>query len=312
MLPPKIFIKKHLAKIRQSFDKRLIRNRMGAEYEHIHPYWRHLKIESIGNGSSRIFFNGRQAAESKPVSGLKSSLHPRVVLFGSGPSINGMDLSRVQDDEAVFVNGAIRLRERIKTKPLMNMIMDRLFVDYYPELLFRFVKPGDNLFLSFGSLDMILRKDASFLKDKNVYVCPNVMEPYMSPKRRFSDLDKTKIVVSDDESTAFSFDAEYGFYDGGTVITWAVQLAYYLNAADTFLLGVDLTSSTVSHHFYDRKKDLFFVTSAKLEKDKIINFLTLAAEIFRKNGRRISNCSDITLVPYEIIPYSEKFKTARQ
>lgn len=307
MLTPKIFIKKNIAKILQSVNKIIIKFRLGEAYQHIHPYWKNLKIEFVNSGQHKVFYRKKYIFSCKSLSDLKNKNYTRMALFGAGPSIKYMNLSKIKNNEAVFVNGAIRLAEKIQAKPFMFMMMDRLFVSYYYELLPKLIKPNDNIFLSYGSLSMILSKDVNFLKDKNVYICANVFEPYFQKKRNIQNLDTKKTIIENKDNAVFSLDAEYGFYDGGSVITWAMQLAFYLRVKESFLLGVDLTNNNNVKHFYDETKKIFF-TKASLDSNQINKFMKLAGKVFKEENLSIFNCSKNTLIPYEFIPYSDEFE----
>lgn len=86
-----------------------------------------------------------------------------------------------------------------------------------------------------------------------------------------------------------------------------VQMAFYLNAGVTYILGLDL-GNFMQPHFYETEQDK--VVSCGLLRDyeaKILPFMTLAAKVFKENNREIFNCSSVTKLPYGIFPYNNRF-----
>lgn len=291
--------------LRTSIVKRLIDIRYGVAYEHMHPYWPHMEIAYSPEGYHKIYCHGKYALTTCSFSDLKTQCGGgEVSIFGAGPSIKLMDLSKIKENSAILVNGAITLADKLPHKPLLCILMDQNFLVNDTNLLKNLPK-GSNILLSIAFLGTILRKDKSLIEGQNIFISNNILELYKKPITEISALPLDKAEHTD--KTAFSFDPEYGLFDGGTVLTWAIQLSFYFGACVTYILGLDLGNYAAPHFYETEANKCVSIGLFRDYETKILPFMTLAGEIFRKNNLPIFNCSPETKLPYSIFPFSDHF-----
>lgn len=84
----------------------------------------------------------------------------------------------------------------------------------------------------------------------------------------------------------------------------AIQIAFSLQPKKVFLLGLDI-GNAAEPRFYENNANKQKCGLLKDYETKILPFMKLTRHIFDAHGREIFNCSPITKLPYEVIPYSK-------
>lgn len=308
-----IFLKRKRAKLRTAIAKRRVALKLGKEYIHTNAYWPDLENLKFPYGKADIFFKKKHIFTTHSFGELAAVANKEIAVFGAGPSVKQMDLSLVKENSAILVNGALFLADKLPYKPLLCILMDSDFLHTDTHLL-RQLPPGTNLLLGAPFLANTLRKDKHLLDGHNIFVTNHIMEPYNKPLVRIKNLSEDICIKSRDNTTAFSLNPAYGLFDGGTVLTWALQMAFYLKAQTTYILGLDLGNYNQPHFYETKKTKNVSIGLLRDYERQILPFMTLATQVFAKNGLKIFNCSPITKLPYSIFPFSNHFlkkKSAR-
>lgn len=290
-------------KIRTSFYRRAIYFKFGSGYRHLHAYWPNVKFDFHSGGSCDVFFKGRKLYTTRSFGGLRDKNYSELTVFGAGPSVNQMDLAKVKPGTAVLVNGAMALADRLPGGPFMCMALDYAFL-WNGQNMLEHLPQGTKLLLSDACLSYAIRKYPGLLDKFELYCAPVASQPYMAKEVPIQELPETSFRKG--YGSAFSLDPQKGLFDGGTILTWALQIAYYLNAQTTYICGLDLGNFNMPH-FYEKKQDSIKSTGLLRDYEKIESFMRLAADTFKEKKLKVFNCSPVSKLPYEIFPFSDCF-----
>ncbi|WP_428898267.1 hypothetical protein Dip518_000458 [Parelusimicrobium proximum] len=304
-------IRKVTYKLRTSFMKRLIAVTKGKGLSHMHSYWPFIRLEKTNTeGAYKVFRKDSHLLTTLPYSELKHKDKAEAFIWGAGPSLNGIDFNKIPKTGHIFLNSTITLVPKYGLKPLAYIILDQFHIIYSFHTL-KNIPDGTNLILTLPVIKEIADRDISILLKNKVFLAVNPLEPYEQNKRNFTELDTSKIITDLTLNTAFTKDPAYGFIDGGTVLTLGVQLCCFLGVQNTYIMGMDLSGGNTPH-FNEKSKTTYFPSTTRggLIGDyevQILPFMQLAAKVFKENGLNIYNCSPVSRLPFDIIPYSDKF-----
>ncbi len=201
-------------------------------------------------------------------------------IVGSGPSVKQLDFQKLTEHANIFLNGSISLAIEHDLPVFAHVILDPYFVFSRIDLLQNNLLKY-NLILSLGAMCAIAERDISILERHNVFVFNEVS---LSADRVFSD-DINRYLV-----------------DGGTVISIAMQFAVNTSAQEVRLLGLDI-GNAAQPRFYETKDNAQRNLLLSDFESKIVPFMQAAAKVYRAKGMSLVNCSPISKLPYEIIPY---------
>lgn len=298
-------ISKFADKLRTSLARRMILVKFGKGYRHIHPYWPFMKINFKEDGRHEIVFKGKKVYTTKSFKELKNRKYDEIVVFGAGPSVKQMDISKVKPETAILVNGAMALANKLKGGPLMCAVFDYAFLwDKNCSKMLDDLPVGTKLLVSDCFLGYALRKNRHLLDKFDLYLSFSALHPYYKPERKVQQLPKEDFKIGYD--SAFSYNPQKAMFDGGTILTWALQVAYYLRADTTYICGLDLGNFN-EPHFYETEKNKIVSIGLLRDYQRIENFMRLASESFKEQNLKIYNCSPVTKLPYSIFPFSEHF-----
>lgn len=299
------YITTFLDKLRVSLMHRILFLKFGPGHRHWHTYWPNLKIEFQPNGQHEVFYKGRKVFVTQSLAALKASSYDEIVIFGAGPSIKQMDLSKVKPGTAILVNGAMSLANKLAGGPLLCAVLDYAFLrdKVCKDMLYSLPK-GTNLLVSDDFFAYGFKRDKHIFDKFNVFIVCNATYPHWAKKIEIDTLPIQNFRKGYD--SLFSYNPQFGLFDGGTIVTWAVQMAYYLRAKTTYILGMDLGNFS-EPHFYETEKNKIVSIGLLRDYQKIENFMRLASEAFTADGLKIFNCSPVTKLPYSIIPFNDYF-----
>ncbi|MBP5287820.1 MAG: hypothetical protein J6Z08_07990 [Elusimicrobiales bacterium] len=301
-------ILKFFDKIRTSVYRRAIYLKFGSGYRHVHAYWPDIKFDFQPDGSCNVFYKGRKLYTTHSFDDLLNKKYDELTVFGAGPSVNQMDIAKVSPGTALLVNGAMALADRLPGGPFMCMALDYAFL-WNGKKMIESLPEGTKLLLSDSFISYTIRKYPGLLDKFELYVTHCASQPYMAKEIAAAELPDEYFIKG--HNSAFSLNPQKGLFDGGTILTWALQMTHYLRAGTTFICGLDLGNFNLPH-FYEKKHDSIKSTGLLRDYEKIENFMRLAAEAFKKDKLKIFNCSPVSKLPYTIFPFSGHFlkKTA--
>lgn len=209
-----------------------------------------------------------------------TTLNQVINIIGSGPSVNDLDLAHLSKHVNIFLNGSISLAIASNLPVFAHVILDPYFIFNRFDLLQNSL-PRYNLVLSFGALCAIAERDMSILAKHNIYV---FREEDLSPDRVFSD------------------DIDSFVIDGGSVISIAIQFAAICAVEEVRLIGLDIGNAR-QPRFYETNENAQRNCLLSDFETKIVPFMQAASLCYQKKGIKLVNCSPISKLPYDIIPY---------
>lgn len=301
----RVAIIKFFDKLRTSIMRRFLFIKFGKGYNHLHSYYPYMKINFKDSGEHEIIFKGKKVYTTKSFKQLKTKEYDEIVVFGAGPSVKQMDISKVKPQTAILVNGAMALANQLKGGPLMCAVLDYAFLwDSNCSNMLDNLPKGTKLLVSDYFLSYALRHHRHILDKFSLYVSFSPLHPHMKKELTFKDLSTN--IYKMGHNSAFSYDPQEALFDGGTILTWALQIAHYLRAKTTYICGLDLGNFN-EPHFYETEKNKIVSVGLLRDYQNIENFMTLASEAFKEQNLKIYNCSPISKLPYSIFPFSEHF-----
>lgn len=241
-------------------------------------YWPYVKEK---NGS--VYFKNKKI---KTRNLLNLDIKNQTVnIIGSGPSINNLNLDKLRIGKNIYLNGSISIAIENRIPILAHIIMDANFVYNRFDLIEKYTK-NTNIILSLGALCAIAERDISILNNNNVYIF------------------KTKKLS---KGIIFTDDINHNIIDGGTVMSIAIQTMFYNHPKKVYLLGLDI-SNAKEPRFYENEKNKQKCGLLKDYEEKILPFMKEASLKFKNNNIEIFNCSPISKLPFDIIPYSGRYE----
>mgnify|MGYP000000047602 FL=1 len=212
-------------------------------------------------------------------------------IIGSGPSIKEQPIELLKNKDIILLNGAIHLIKSHQLRPLGVVIIDDSFVRKNAGIL-SYIPSSTHLFLSIYALKEIFRKAPDLLHNP-IYLVHEL--------KCAGD-----IIPSDIHQCLYQFDKPtWGVFDGGTVMAVAIQLAAFISANNVWLLGLDIGNSNTEPRFYENQTNICRSSLITDYETKILPFMRLAAVWYRQNNKNIYNCSPISKLPFDIIPYND-------
>jgi Kdo-III transferase WaaZ len=274
---------------------------------HIKYYWPLVTQSANETGQLEVYYKQQHLLTAQNFGGLQQIDKKRVFIIGSGPSIKTQKLEKLRDETCILLNGAAILQNQFAlNNVLMHIILDAHFAEDRFALIEPIFKQGNqNILLSLGALRAIADRNLEILKINHIFILQNILAPYMASKISLAQLPDTKnlFISKPNLGTAFSLDPSAGFYDGGSVMTIGIQLTAFLGFKDTYLVGFDIGNANQPRFYEEKGKP----AKSELLKDyhrKILPFMENTKHFFASRNLKIYNCSPVSLLPYEIIPYS--------
>jgi len=177
-------------------------------------------------------------------------------VLATGPSINKLDLTKLQGKYVIGVNTAVDI-------------------------------PVDCVFYVVAD-KYVYQKHKKKLKNLPVMMCESAAKywkdgPYLLPIKPLGSMNIFH---------KFAKRLSEGSYSGGTVVVHALQIAYSLGFEKVFLLGVDCDYS--QGHFDGRSAAEVGTAKGKMssgDMDYVLRAFTLCKKAYEKDGRTIYNCN---------------------
>ncbi|MBU2877758.1 hypothetical protein [Aliiglaciecola lipolytica] len=156
-----------------------------------------------------------------------SNVGRKVLILGTGPSLNDIELERINVDAVIYLNNAVTIRKRIKNIKEYVVITDFLrMTELRPQLI------SDSSLTVLCSSDKIFNPniDSKIFDDPFLFIYPKV--DYEATSK------SVNMAVS--PSKLLSEDILEGIYLGKSVVFPAIQIASYLGFSSMYLGGVDM------------------------------------------------------------------------
>lgn len=280
----KFFISKKIYKFKESCIKRYLKlTKKDKIYSHsVYPY---IKTQEKDSGVFDVFFKNEYLFTSKSFDLLKGN-YENIFIVGSGPSVSKQNTDKLKNKNVIFLNGSILTALEKSIIPMAYIIIDANFILNRMDIINK-IQKGTNIILSPSAIKALAFFSPQTLTENNIFILSYITEP-AKHKTYFE----------------FSSNPQKGFADGGTVMSIGIQLAYFCKAETTYLVGLDISNAN-QPRFYETVKNKQKCGLLKDYQQKILPFMKQAALMFKEKGMALYNCSPISKLPYDIIPYSD-------
>ena len=257
----------------------------------------------------RILYKGQPVGGLSHVEVLRAAAHEVVHIVGSGPSIAGVDFSKVGPREAILLNGAISLMGEGIAAPLAIAVEDERFVWRHFALMRDRIGAGTLCLFSVGVIRAICEIDRTWLADKRVVLIDDLRKPYRLRRRSDEELAALDFAAVDGRGAGFSRDPSRGVFQGGSVAVSALQFAAYCRPRSIGLFGIDI-SNAGEPRFYEKAGDTAGSGIAGAA-GRIVAHFVLAGRICAEGGIELLNFSPVSALIGAGYPYDPRFAAAK-
>lgn len=264
----------------------------GRRRAHYHAWLPSLRIEGRAEGSSgTIVYRGRPVAALAGFEILRQRAGSRIVIVGSGPSVNDSPPGVLPLRTALLLNGAIGLIGQGIGEPLAVAIEDERFVWRHFAMIAQHVRADIPMLLSVGAIRALCDIDPAFLRERTVILIDDIRKPYGAPRRTDAELAGFGHAVLRD-CAGFSLRPDLAVFQGGSVVVSALQFALAAGASEIGFIGVDIANADAPR-FYESDGSAAFSGVAGAER-RILDHIALARDEAEKRGVRLRNHSAIS------------------
>ncbi|WP_373414636.1 glycosyl transferase [Ensifer aridi] len=278
---------------------------LGRSKAHVQDWFPGLKLEratAVQDGTIR--YRGELVGSLTDNSRAFTADLSRVLIVGSGPSINQNDLTRVGHSSCVLLNGALHLVNGAVSKPLAVAIEDERFVWKHFDLVRR-TPVGCPCLFSVSVIRAICELDTSWLKNRTIVLIDDVRKPYGLVRRDVAELRKLASVrLSEDGATGFSTEPSVGVFQAGSVAVSAVQFAVSWKPHEIGLLGIDISNAD-DPRFYETTDKAY--SGIRRAQGRIIAHLVMARKLAAERGITIANHSPVSALVETGFGYDDSF-----
>ncbi|WP_449412980.1 hypothetical protein [Pandoraea soli] len=268
-----------------------------AKWRHNERLWPHARIERDAMGAiERFTWRSRRVPLVRRAE-LQRLRRLPCHIIASGPSVADIDYEALPMHHVMGVNGAIALTDHAPVKFNFYCILDAGFVRQRPDLARRVVARDLVLFVTPVVLARLLDTFPASAFGCRFYLVDDIfkrgMEAARTPEALRADpqVAASATFLGEQGRLGYSFDLDHGFFHGGTVAYFALQVATWLGFTELYLHGVDLRDAAQTPRFYETLQ-----TRAPTRLD--VEFSSLiepsfrhAAAVLRARGVRVENLS---------------------
>ena len=234
-------------------------------------------------------------------------------VVASGPSINDLDLARLQGHAVVGVNGSIAVLEKHGVIPKHYAITDFDFFENRHDLVTRVIESGADCFFSPAGLRAIAERAPELLARPQFFLTQVVNRLFGQPRldlpafrdwaAQQPDLVLPETPRDDDSRVGWSRDIRLGVFCSRTILFRALQIAAYLGYRTIHVLGLDLNYKGPAARAYEEGSNM---RPTKIERDfepfVLPAFQVLAKVMQDQEDLEIYNLSSKSRLPAELIP----------
>ncbi|VVE35409.1 hypothetical protein PIN31009_03849 [Pandoraea iniqua] len=277
--------------------KLLYRHSHAAKWRHNERLWPHAQIVRDATGViERFTWRGRNVPLARRAE-LQQLRRLPCHIVASGPSVADIDYNALPMHHVMGVNGAIALVDRAPVKFNYYCLLDAGFVRQRPDLARRIVARDLVLFVTPVVLARLLETYPMSAFGCRFYLVDDIFKRGMEAVRTPAALRANPRVAAsaaffgDDSHLGYSFDIDNGFFHGGTVAYFALQVATWLGFSELYLHGVDLRDAAQTPRFYETMQSRAPTRLDAEFADLIEPSFRQASEVLRSRGVRVENLS---------------------
>jgi hypothetical protein len=280
----------------------------GKRRAHAHNWLPSLGLAGMPGdaGGCSVTYRGKPVAQLSGIAALAERAGATIHIIGSGPSVAGNDLTRIGDDEAILLNGAISLIGAPIARPLAVAIEDERFVWRHFQLMRDKIAPSTLCLLSLGVMRALCEIEPLWLKGRTIVLIDDIRKPYAGDRRKLEQLrDLAFAVLSADGAAGLSLQPERGVFQGGSVAVSALQFALACKPKTLGLIGIDIANAD-QPRFYETTGQMAQSGIAGAE-DRILRYFELARSVGAQNGTALVNLSPISALAKLGLAYDDRF-----
>ncbi len=234
-------------------------------------------------------------------------------VVGSGPSINDLDLTRLQGHAVIGVNGSIAVLEKHGVTPRHYAITDFDFFENRHDLVTRVIESGADCFFSPAGLRAIAERSPALLARSQFYLTQVVNRCFGQPQLALSAFrdwaaQQNALILpetprDDDSRVGWSQDIRLGVFCSRTILFRALQIAAFLGYRTIHVLGMDLNYKGPNARAYDEGTNM---RPTKIERDfgpfVLPAFQVLTQVMTDNDDLKVFNLSSKSRLPAEVMP----------
>ena len=292
-----------LEKLRYRFR----RLKLGRAYRHmaeLHPHFT-LQFSSMDNPGA-ILWKGEPVTRAIPLSDLaEKHAGKSAFVVTSGPSISNVDISPLQKHPGFCVNGSFLKFKSQGMQPDYAVICDAGFVGDRWAIVKEILTSSTHCLFTPAVLSRICQTNAELLNGCKVSVIQTHFRHYGQKALEAEEV--VRMAAQDEELMSldgrigFSLNPLKGLFSAHTVAHLPVQLCWYFGIRQVFILGMDLSESTVAARFYEQGAS---ATPTHLNRDftrHIEPAFRIVGEMFDSHDFKVYNLSEKSRLPDEVL-----------
>lgn len=285
---------------------------LGASRAHVQDWFPGLRLEKPTNGETgAAFYRGRQVATISASDAICQRSGSAIYIVGSGPSIRDADLTRLPEQSAVLLNGAVSLIGDIIEKPLAVAVEDERFIFRHFDLMQRVVPMDIPCLLSVSAIRAICERQPDFLSGRTIVLIDNILRPYKEKRRSLEEASRLPSVIVDRKQRAgMSLDPDQGVFQAGSVAVSALQFALHCRPRSIGFLGIDISNAATQARFYEKSGSVAFSGVARAE-DAILSHFELARTVATERDIALVNHSAVSALIKVGFDYDDRFASIR-
>lgn len=203
-------------------------------------------------------------------------------VLGNGPSLNELDIQKIMELDSFWCNKAYKMqKDGFTFKPKYYLLYDPIIIHQDPEAVLNI--NAELKFFAKESFD--LAKILAPEKTDNIIAFNPIYTPPMH--------------TSEDN---FSTDPTIGLFHGGSILTFAIQIAFYMGYSRVLVGGADLDYSKPYFYGSTHKHKNTNITANAEKMQKSFHVLR---KNFEKNGRILAKITESPALPLEYIEIKE-------
>lgn len=280
-----------------------------ARWRHNERLWPNVQVVRNTSGViERFQYRGRDVPLARRAD-LQRLRNLPCHIIASGPSVAEIDYRALPMHHVMGVNGAIALTERAAIRFDFYCILDAGFVRQRPDLARRIVARDLVLFVTPVVLARLLETFPRSAFACRFYLVDDIFkrahEPASTPAmlRANRQVAASAAFFGDDTSRlGFSFNIDNGFFHGGTVAYFALQVATWLGFGEIYMHGLDLRDPAHTPRFYETEGQQA-QTRLDVEFAGMIEpSFRQAAAVLRERGVTVENLSLQSALSEDVFP----------
>lgn len=278
--------------------KQIYRYTHSRAYRHNENLWPEVKIQRKKTGEIYSVSYKKENIKLKNINEIKKTAS-NCLIVASGPSMNTTIINRNNYDVVFAVNGSYIINNRMRFTHYL--VVDQDFVLKRFDIISMALENENLIFLTTAMCLWRIKKIARIEIKCHLIIVEDICEKVYYAKTEVSKINNAALIKHEKKpEIAFSTDIREGIVDCGTVVYWAMQIAYFMEAKKITFSGLDMRGFN-KPRFYETEKN---TQPSKLQSNfesRILPAFYLASKVMRDKKITTLNLSIGSAIPNEII-----------